>query len=118
MNLHKKLTGEVPMTYEFTAAAAMWVGAGVAAAGTAYSVYSGQKQSKQAKAAAQKQEYATAVATQKEEAAIKKQEALIAKKKAETDKVGNERKERLAHNELLTGSETGVNGQGSLLAQA
>ena len=99
-------------------AVAGWVMAGAAVAGTAYSVYAGEKQSKAAKAAAQKQEFATAQSVKKEEAAIAKQEALIAKKKAETDKVANERKERLAHNELLTGSETGVNGQGSLLAQA
>ena len=54
-NLHRKLMGETPMVYEFTAAAAAWIGAASAAVGTAYTISASEKAKKKAAAAAAEQ---------------------------------------------------------------
>ena len=86
---------------------AVEIGLGVGTLG----VYTSYKAGQDAKSAAED-------AAKKQEALANKQQALIDQEKAKQDKVANERKQRLAKNELLSGSETGITDatKGSLLA--
>lgn len=83
---------------------ALVAGATAAVGGTAYSISAAEKAKKTAKSDAKKQQ-----------AKIAEQEKLVAQEQKRQDKVTEERKTRLKQNLLLTGEETGVAKQNTLL---